>query len=191
MKEKHSLRKDQNSTRQILNNIENLNNETSTTSESFVNKFKSFDFSKLNFENDEICGRSTSLQNSNSTGASSIQKPLNSARPSVDQMFATSICNNLNLEDEEFQDAGLMYSRLMRDEISYFDKYGDIPKTGRTQNTDDSKWEENVNQFQTTIGDYFATEHNSLLKNLRSSPTSSGEMFALFEETKENSGKFF
>lgn len=145
----------------------------------------------LEFDPNEINARSTDFQNNEmqttfNKAASfintSIHNIKDNGRPSVEQMFATSICGKLNFEDDEFQSADLMSSKLRRDEMSYYEKFAHIPSTSH-QN--ESLFEGTINQ--NSIGNFFLND-NSLLQNLKSAPSSVNSPIALVDLT--NSGKY-
>lgn len=182
------------SQRLALSSLENLSNVTARSGDSFVAHVKKTDHvTPIEFKPDEIQGRSTALQRNNiqetfsKTAESFMNSKIHSSsflgRPSVDQMFATSICGSLEYNDSDFQPADLMSSRMQRDEISYYEKYAPIPpdKKNKHESTFDAT-------FNRSIGDFFVNE-NSLFQNLPSAAKSESSPFALASLTINNSGK--
>lgn len=188
--------------RLALNSLENWNNVTSNNDESFVAHAKKTDrLMPIEFKPDEMNGRSTALQRNNmqlqqqqETFCKTSESFMNSkghsssflGRPSVDQMFATSICGSLEFDDEDFQSGDLMSSRMKRDEMSYYEKYAHIPTANRNENHNESMFDGTFKPH--SIGDYFQNE-NSLLQKLKGAPKPDSSPFALFSLTNNNSGK--
>lgn len=149
----------------------------------------------IEFKPDEINGRSTALQRNElqetfnkaaeSFRSSKFRKSNSLGRPSVDQMFATSICGSLNFDDEDFQSGDLMTSRMKRDEKSYYEQYAHIPNS--EQNKNESGFDGTINQ--NSVGNFFVNE-NSLLQNLKSPPTTVNSHFALLDLTNDNTSEF-
>ncbi|KAL5290001.1 spd-2 family protein [Megaselia abdita] len=150
---------------------------------SFLNRTKDKTKS-IEFEPDEMNARSTALQRNEkieSLNSASDSVRNCSRMPSVDQMFATSICGSLNFDDEEFQSADLMSSVMKRDEMSYYEKYAHIPGASHNTNDRNETWfDRAINQ--NSIGDFFVNE-NSLLLNFKSPPRTVSPPFALINLT--------